>query len=56
MIRYFYTFCTGFIVNYFLFQGAILHINAMAAGAYALMLFLPRDKSAFYVGVWVALY
>ncbi|CAI2367763.1 unnamed protein product [Moneuplotes crassus] len=42
--RYFYSVITGFIMNVFMFEEAVIHPISMLIGTYLIMRIFPRDK------------
>jgi len=56
LIRHLYSITLGVLIQLYIFGFGILHVILMSAVAYAMMKFLPRDKQAPYVMIWVLLY
>jgi len=55
-VRHVYNIVLGILIQTYLFGFGVLHVVLMTSVAYAMMVFLPRNKQATYVMFWVLAY
>ena len=56
LFRHLFTMCIGIVMQLYLYGFAVGHVVLMTVVSYAMMIFMPRDKSAPAVMFWVLAY